>query len=430
METPSRPKLSPVRRFIEAPVYTLGIELYRAAVAVAALGGGKARLLHRGLGQTEHILAEKVSPSDKNIWVHAASLGEFEQGRPLMEYLRRTHPEYKIILTFFSPSGYEVRKNWPGADAVMYLPFDTPGRVRRFLNAVNPQMAIFVKYEIWRNYLSALSSRGIPAYLISAAFRPGQKFFKSRLKWYGEWLRWFSTIFVQDSGSIRLLESIGIHSGIVAGDTRFDRVTDVMRSNVSIPEIERFVGAHDRRVAIYGSSWEADEEVYFPWLKSRRGEVKAIIAPHEFNAARLDKMCRMLEPLKAVLMTQARANPSLLDRADVLIMDLFGLLSSAYRYADVAYIGGGFGAGIHNINEAAVYAMPVVFGPNYSRFIEAEEIIAAAGGFSVASREQYEQLMTATLGDISSIRTAGLHAGAYIESKLGATKRIVETLGL
>ena len=419
-----------VRQLVEGPLYTLGIRGYRLGVACASLRNRKARLMMQGRSRVWKDLAAKVNPDDRNIWVHAASLGEFEQGRPLMEYLRRTHPDRKIILTFFSPSGYEPRKNWPGADAVLYLPFDTPRNGRRLIRAINPEMVFFIKYEIWRNLLRALYRRRIPTYLISAAFTPGQRFFRRSTRWYALWLRWFTRIFVQDERSRSLLRGIGIDNAVVAGDTRFDRVTDVMRQTVSIPEIERFVGAHDRRIMIYGSSWEPDEEVYFPWLKAQRGETKAIIAPHEFDAARLDKMRHALEPLHTALYSEAKKDLSLADRADVLILDTFGLLSSAYRYGDIAYIGGGFGAGIHNINEAAVYGMPVIFGPRHDRFIEAAEIIAAQGGFSIASRADYERLMAGPLADAAGVGSAGLKADAYIRSKLGATRRITDTLGL
>lgn len=422
------------RQMFEAPVYTLGIRVYRLGVAAAGMRSRKARLMIRGRRDVWSTLAAKVNPNDRNIWVHAASLGEFEQGRPLMEELRRRHPDRRIVLTFFSPSGYEVRKDWPGADCVLYLPFDTPRNARRLIDAINPEMVFFVKYEIWRNLLRALYRRSVPVYLISAAFTPSQKFFRRGCRWYSLWLRWFTRIFVQDERSRRLLESIGITDAVVAGDTRFDRVTDIMRSTRDIPQLAALRGDGSCPVLMAGSSWSEDEERYFPWLIKNRGKVRAVIAPHEFDSARLAAMRRALQPLDVRLLSEIPPEEaSKAAGADVLIIDCFGLLSSAYRYADVAYIGGGFGAGIHNINEAAVYGIPVVYGPNNSRFIEARGLADAGGGFPVADAGEVVRTLSALLTGPSAdtLRLeAGKAAAAYIRSNLGATARILDTLRL
>lgn len=401
-------------------LYTAGIHLYQGALRLAALRVDKAADMLRGRRDT--IAALRALPQQgPRVWLHAASLGEFEQGRPLMEWLRRERPDTRIILSFYSPSGYRVRRDWPGADAVVYLPADTPRAARAFIDTLQPDMAIFVKYEFWANFLFALRDRQIPIYLISGIFRSGQPFFRP---WGGLWremLRCFTRLYVQDEASRRLLASAGTDSVTVAGDTRFDRVTDIMRGVRPIAALDRFCASPQKLTLIFGSSWPADEAVYIPWLKSRRERLHVIIAPHEFNPARLDTLERQLAPeLKAVRYSHIKDDPALADGADCLIMDCFGLLSSAYRYARVAYIGGGFGAGIHNINEAAVYGIPVVFGPKNEKFIEARELKEAGGGFPVGGREDYESVMERLL-DSGLREKAGHAAGAYIASKLGAT---------
>lgn len=417
------------RQALEKPLYTLGIRAYRIGVAAASLKLPKARKMMVGRRETFRVLAGKVNPDDRNIWVHAASLGEFEQGRPLMEELRRRHPEFKIILSFFSPSGYEVRRDWAGADCVVYIPFDTPRNARRMIAAINPEKVFFVKYEIWRNLLEALYKRSVPTYLISAAFTPGQKLFRRSCRWYALWLKWFTHIFVQDERSRKLLERIGVDNVTVAGDTRFDRVTDIMRTTREIPELEAMRSA-GLPVLMAGSSWETDEERYLPWLRGSKGKMKTVIAPHEFNPKRLETLRSRLAPLDTVLFSEIKGNPEAARKADVVIMDCFGLLSSAYRYADIAYVGGGFGAGLHNINEAAVYGIPVVYGPNNSRFIEAGELAESGGGFPVEDAERLASILSELVADTARRREAGDKAAAYIRSRLGATTRILDTLHL
>lgn len=406
---------------ISGALYTGAIHLYQGLLRVASLRHAKAKAMLSGRRGCMARLQECLGADDNPVWVHAASLGEFEQGRPLMERLRREHPDRKIVLSFYSPSGYKVRHDWAGADCVVYLPGDTPRAMRAFLNALNPAVAIFVKYEFWGNCLLELKKRGVPTYLISAVFRPGQAFFKKGGAYFRRLLHCFTRIYVQDENSRRLLESCGIGNVTVAGDTRFDRVTDIMRSTHDIPALERFTRGRTGLTFMSGSSWGADEEVYFPWLKGQAGKLRCVIAPHEFDTARLHDMKRALAPqLHAVLLSEAEQRPELLDTADCLIIDCFGLLSSAYRYADIAYIGGGFGAGIHNINEAAVYGIPVVFGPRHSKFIEAGELIQAGGGFSVTDSKTFAGLMDSLRPEAARTK-AGKAAGAYIRSKLGAT---------
>lgn len=420
-----------LRQSIEQPLYSFGISAYRLGVGIASKRNPKAALLNKGQKEVWNLLDSAISPSDRYIWVHAASLGEFEQGRPLIEHIRKVRPELKILLTFFSPSGYEVRKNYAGADCVCYLPFDTPRRVKKFLYKVNPEMAIFVKYEFWRNYLHELWRRQIPTYLISAVFRPDQFFFKKCSAWYGHWLRWYTYIFVQDARSKELLNSIGVTNVEVCGDTRFDRVTDILNARKVIPELESFVkgnGSEDGSgiVMMFGSSWPADEAIYGGWLRKRK-EVTAVIAPHEFDEERLAKL-KEIVPGETVLMSELKENPDSGRGKRVLIIDCFGLLSSAYAYADVAYIGGGFGVSIHNINEAAVYGIPVIFGPENKKFIEAQELKTLGGGIEVDSSQSFERIADRLLFDKEELKRRGRWAGEYIKEKTGATEKILSRI--
>lgn len=421
-----------VRSIVEPLAYGIGIPMYKAGIALAgAFGNHKARMLSKGQCDVWRRLESAVAGGGRWIWVHCASLGEFEQGRPLIERIKSELPEYKVLLTFFSPSGYEVRKNYQQADAVTYLPLDTPGASERFLDIVQPEMAVFVKYELWRNYLLHLHRRGIPAYLISAHFRPDQAFFRKSSSWYAGWLRWLSRIYVQNDESRRLLAGIGIENVKVAGDTRFDRVAGICEQAKRIDVLERFAGrkgepSHKVPVFIAGSSWPADEEVYAPWVNSRQ-DVKLIVAPHEFDARRLEDLKRLFGG-GCVLKSEAEADAGLLDSAKVLIIDCFGLLSSAYAYADVAYVGGGFGTGIHNLNEAAAFSIPVIYGPNHHKFVEAEELKTLGGGIAVESREGFARTADRLFFDKVEREKRGRWAGEYIKEKTGATDIIFADL--
>lgn len=413
-------------------LYNTGIRLYGVAARIAALRSPKVKKMIRGQHRTYDILARRLGHKPGCIWFHASSLGEFEQGRPMIERLRREHPEKPILLSFFSPSGYEVRKNYPYVDAVVYLPFDTPHRVKRFLDLARPSMAIFIKYEFWGNYLHELRRRGIPTYIISSIFRPGQRFFRSVGGMFRKMLRCFDRLYVQDERSRRLLKLINVENVTVAGDTRFDRVTDVMRSTVDIPGFPGF-GADAPLRFIAGSSWEADEDVYVPWLNAHE-EVKFIIAPHEFNETRLEALRNRFNGHVILLSEWTReikraglpagVVPEHLKCVRGMIIDSFGKLSSLYRYADIAYIGGGFGAGIHNLNEAAVYGMPVVFGPNHAKFKEASDLIECGGGFEVTCKEDFNATVDAFVSSPLSLKEAGRAAARYISDHLGATDLI------
>lgn len=417
-------------------LYNTGIKLYELAARAAALRSVKVHKMIRGQRRTFDTLRRRLGNRPGCIWFHASSLGEFEQGRPMIERLRREHPEKPILLSFFSPSGFEVRKNYPFVDAVVYLPFDTPKRVRRFLDAARPSMAIFIKYEFWGNYLHELRRRGIPTYIISSIFRPGQRFFRSIGGMFRKMLRCFDRLYVQDERSRRLLKVIGVENVTVAGDTRFDRVTDVMRSTVDIPGFPGFGEQFPLRF-IAGSSWEADEDVYAPWLNSHEN-VAFIIAPHEFTETRLEALRNRFNA-PVVLLSEwtreiKRANlpngqiPDYLKSVRGIIIDSFGKLSSLYRYADMAYIGGGFGAGIHNLNEAAVYGIPVIFGPNHVKFKEAADLLACGGGLSIATKDEFSSTLDTLTSSKASMKQSGEAAAKYIHDHLGATDIIYRDL--
>lgn len=401
------------------PFYDFAIHLYSLGVKIASLRHEKARKIIDGQAVTMQRLKKELSPEGGYIWIHAASLGEFEQGRPLIEMIRRNHPDAKILLTFFSPSGYEVRHNFPLVDAVVYLPFDTKKNVRQFLDTVKPRMAIFVKYEFWGNYLNELKLRGIPTYIISAIFRKSQPFFKS---WGGEFrkmLTYFTHIYVQDEGSRELLAGIGIKNVTVAGDTRFDRVTDIMESCVEIPQAAALT--RDTSLTIVaGSTWPPDESYLLPCFNAHPG-MKLIIAPHEVNEERIAAIESQLNRPSCRLST---ATPEEAAKCDCIIVDCYGKLSSAYRYGNIAYIGGGFGVGIHNLNEAAVYDIPVIFGPHYHKFKEARDLIKCKGGFSFSNKEEFDAIIEPIVNDKKLREQYGKNAGNYIKENLGATRII------
>lgn len=397
-------------------LYNTGISLYKLGVRAASLKNHKAKQLLEGQARTFSYLKERLTPGTRYIWIHAASLGEFEQGRPLIEMIKAKQPDAHIVLSFFSPSGYEVRKGYNMVDAVVYLPFDLPENVDRFINLVNPQMAIFIKYEFWGNYLKTLKRRGIPTYLVSAIFRPGQVFFKPWGGMFREVLSCFTTMFVQNAASRTLLNKIGFNNVEVAGDTRFDRVADVRNAAKDFPVVERFV-SNSKFTLVAGSSWQPDEDIIVPYFNSHPG-MKLILAPHEFDKERLDAL---LAKFKRPVSLYSCASADEMEQCDALVVDCFGILSSLYRYGQVAYVGGGFGAGIHNVNEAAVYGMPVVFGPNHKKFREATDLIACGGGFAIDGDEAFAKVMDKMLSNKAFLEKSGTIADKYIQSHLGAT---------
>ncbi|MBQ4162592.1 MAG: 3-deoxy-D-manno-octulosonic acid transferase [Parabacteroides sp.] len=412
-------------------MYSILIHFYAFIVALIAPFHRKARLMRMGQWKTNRILREKIDRNAKYIWFHASSLGEFEQGRPMMEQIKANYPEYKILLTFFSPSGYEVRKNYAGADVICYLPFDTPYRVKKFLNLANPVMAVFIKYEFWGNYLGELKKRGIPTYIISAIFRQEQLFFQ----WFGapyrKMLHSFTHLFVQDKRSQELLAEYGIRNVTVCGDTRFDRVLDVRNQARDLPQVDRFVKQKQGQKSytlIAGSSWPQDEDIFIPYFNNHP-EMKLIIAPHEIHQEHLTYIESLLKR-PSIRLSEAMQDETLLEGTDCLIVDSFGMLSSIYRYGTIAYIGGGFGAGIHNTLEAAVYGIPVLFGPRYQKFKEARDLIKVGGGFSVASKEEFDAKMDELLTYPEVLDAVGKSAGEFVSGNAGATQQIMKEVRL
>ncbi len=407
-------------------MYQIAIYLYLFGVAIASLFSKKVKTMWQGERRAIKELKEKVDPQAQYVWFHAASLGEFEQGRPLMELLRKEHPEYKILLTFFSPSGYEVRKNYEGADIICYLPIDTIRNSRRFLRAIRPCMAFFIKYEFWYNYLHILKHRHVPVYSVSSIFRPEQVFFKWYGKQYSYVLKCFSRFFVQNEESKQLLAKIGVTNVDVVGDTRFDRVLQIKEKAKQLPIVDAFVGTETPcKVFVAGSSWPPDEDIFINFFNQHK-DWKLIIAPHVIDDFHLEQILSKLDR-KTIRYTQA--TPETAAQAECLLIDCFGLLSSIYHFGDVAYVGGGFGVGIHNVLEAAVWDIPVIFGPNNERFQEAQGLKAAGGGFDIASADDFQRIMTLFMNDDKSLATAGKKAGLYVQSLAGVTERIFHLLG-
>lgn len=404
-------------------LYNMGIGAYRLAVKAASLSNRKAQLMLEGQAQTMDRLRDKIEPDGGYIWVHASSLGEFEQGRPLIERIKHGNPEARILLTFFSPSGYEVRKDYAHADVVAYLPFDIPELVSRFLDLARPAVAIFVKYEFWGNYLTELERRRIPTYIISAHFRSSQVFFKPWGGMFRRILQCFTTIFVQNEDSRQLLKGIGITRVEVSGDTRFDRVADVMHAAREFPAIEALTASAPFTL-VAGSTWPDDEDLLIPFFNAHDG-MKMIIAPHEFDRERLRAlMARFTRPVGLY----SETSPEAARHLDCVIVDNFGLLSSLYRYATAAYVGGGFGSGIHNVCEAAVYGIPVVFGPNHRKFREATDLVACSAAFAVKDAPSFDDTMRRLLDDRETVQRAGTAASNYVNSHIGATEFIYNNI--
>ena len=403
-------------------MYNVFIYLYLLGVAVCSRFNEKVRKMWHGERETFSILREKVDPNAKYVWFHAASLGEFEQGRPLMEQLRKDHPEYKILLTFFSPSGYEVRKNYEGADIITYLPIDTITNARRFLRLVHPVMAFFIKYEFWYNYLHILKHRNIPVYSVSSIFRPDQVFFKWFGRQYGRVLNCFTHFFVQNEVSKELLAKIGITNTTVVGDTRFDRVLQIKEAAKQLPVVEAF--KQDYKVFVAGSSWPPDEEIFIKYFNEHK-DWKLIIAPHVIGEDHLQQIEKLLSGRKIVRYKDS--SEADVKDAEVLIINCYGLLSSIYHYGDVAYVGGGFGVGIHNLLEAAVWDVPVFFGPNNQKFQEAQAL-KHSGGFEIHDYEEFARMMDRFAAEPDFLKEQGVKAGHFVKGQAGATQKVMASV--
>ncbi len=405
-------------------LYNTAIFVYDLAVHIATIGNKKARKMIYGHWSVYSQLKKQIDPNAEYLWFHAASLGEFEQGRPLIEAIRQRHPQYKILLTFFSPSGYEVRKNYEGADIVCYMPFDLKRCAKRFVNLAKPKMAFFIKYEFWRNFINELNKRDIPVYSVSSIFRPDQIFFK----WYGgnyrNVLNSFEHLFVQNESSKKLLSEIGINNVEVVGDTRFDRVIQIRDAAKPVEVAESF--KNGKRVIVAGSTWDPDEEILIDFVNSRT-DVKLIIAPHVINEEHIQ---RIIARMKRPYVRYSQVNEHNIAGAAYLIIDNYGMLSSIYRYGEIAYIGGGFGVGIHNTLEAAVYGVPVIFGPNHKRFMEAVQLIEVNGAFTISNAKELDSVLERLLSDDKLLKDSGYNAGHYVTGHAGATEKVLAYIGL
>ncbi len=403
-------------------IYNLGVSLYTFSVWILYPFNKKARLWVTGRRKWQEKLKREINPNDSFIWIHCASLGEFEQGRTVIEAIKKEKPQYKIILTFFSPSGYEIRKNYQHADMVLYLPADTPANSRKFLSLLNPAIAIFVKYEFWNNYLSELKRKNIPLYLISGIFREEQHFFR----WYGASFRGilknFTWLFVQDQQSSDLLKRQGIENTTMAGDTRFDRVTEIAGNAREIPRIELFRGSE--KLFLAGSSWKEDEEIITAYINRYPEKMKWIFAPHEIHSRNIERLEKLIR-VKRVRFSEFNEESS---DARVMIIDNIGMLSSAYRYAYIAAVGGGFGKGIHNILEPACWGIPVMFGPRHNKFREALDLLKQEGAFSFSGYDDFVTILDSLITGETQYLKAARSAGSYVKDNTGATDKIMKAI--
>ncbi|MBN2681974.1 MAG: 3-deoxy-D-manno-octulosonic acid transferase [Bacteroidales bacterium] len=402
-------------------IYRLFIGFYYAAIKFASLFNLKAKKWVEGRKNVFFELESANLKKKKTLWFHAASYGEFEQGRPLMEAIREKYPDYSILLTFFSPSGYEAFKDYKGADFVCYLPYDFKKNVIRFLEVVQPANVFFIRYEFWLNYLSVLKKEKVKVYLISAVFRKNQLFFKWYGKSYRNALNSFENIFVQNNYSAKLLEDIGYKNVIVSGDTRMDRVIEVAKSAKSFPLIEKFI--QNKQVIIAGSTWEKEDEIIAEYLNSTEKGVKIIVAPHEIREQKIEKLISSINK-KAIRYSNAD-ELNVLD-ADVLIIDSIGILSSVYRYGTIAFVGGGFTDGIHNILEPAVYGMPIIFGPNYQKFIEASDLLFLGSAFCIENYNSFKLITNELLDEKEKLASLSTISSDYVYRSAGATGKIVK----
>ncbi len=407
--------------------YNIFLVLYSKAIAIAALFNGKAALFTKGRKNIFHKIQSEIKIGENIAWFHAASLGEFEQGRPVIEAFRKERPDYKILLTFFSPSGFEVRKNYSGADYIFYLPMDFPSNAKKFIALVNPKVVFFIKYEFWYNYLSLLKKKNIPVYLFSAIFRENQIFFK----WYGAFYRNILTcykyLFVQNEESKKLLADIGVKNVTVCGDTRFDRVFEIASNAKDIPVVAAF--SNNAFVIIAGSTWEKDEEILAAFFNSLPADenVKIIIAPHEIKP---DNIERILKLFNAKSIKFSEATEENVSDKRILIIDNIGMLSFLYQYGKIAFIGGGFGKGIHNTLEAATFGMPVLFGPRYHKFQEAKDLISVGAAFSVTTIEDVNSVFYSLMKNTEKLINASEAARNYVKNGRGGTAAILEGLEL
>jgi len=402
-------------------IYNLIVHISWFVLKIAALFNPKIKLFVKGRKETFSILEGSISQDDAIIWVHVASLGEFEQGLPIIEKLKKEYPSYKILISFFSPSGYEVKKNASVGDIVVYLPIDSKRNAQRFVETVNPKLVIFVKYEIWPNFLRILNDKKVPTLLISAIFKKEQVYFK----WYGKLiqnaLKTFEHFFLQDKKSIELLESIGLMNSTISGDTRFDRVSEILDRDNHLTFMEKFKG--EKLCFIAGSTWPEDEEVLVPFINSSQNDIKCVLAPHNIKKEHINSLKKSISK-KTLLYSEI--NDGSLSDFDVLIVDTIGLLTKIYSYADIAYVGGGFATGLHNTLEPAVFGIPVIIGPHFEGFNEAMALVRKTGILVVNNNEEFTSTMNNLLADNQYLKKTGLINSSFVEENKGASIQIME----
>ncbi|MEI7829239.1 MAG: glycosyltransferase N-terminal domain-containing protein [Prolixibacteraceae bacterium] len=402
-------------------LYNTAIHFYHFLIWLVSSRNPKAKKWLSGRKDLFERIQKEVVPGDHLLWFHVSSLGEFEQARPVMEGVKKYFPTYRILLTFFSPSGYELKKDYPLADYVYYMPLDTARNASRFLDLVKPEKVFFVKYEFWFNFLMELKNREIPTFIFSALFRPTQFFFQPWGKWFRKVLMVYTHIFVQNQSSFETLRKFGFNNVSISGDTRLDRVAQIAQAASVLPKLEKFCSG--RLIIVAGSTWPEDEAIFLNYINECSHQVKFIVAPHEVNPASLDRITTLLK--RPFVLYSSESTPEQLDSAQVLIVDGYGYLVSVYRYAKIAYIGGGFTTGIHSILEPAVYGMPVVFGPNYHKFHEAIEMIQLGAAHVVSNYEELSNLFEGYLIDQKKLENESNFASQYVESNRGATEKIV-----
>lgn len=403
-------------------LYNFGIKLFILALKIASIRNYKAKRWVEGRKGLLKKIKKEQNPGEKVIWVHCASLGEFEQGLPLIEEIRRRFPEKKILLSFFSPSGYEIQKNYQGVDYIYYLPADTRRNARRFIKYCNPEIVFFIKYEYWYNYLSILKKKKIPTYFVSTIFRKDQLFFKKRGGWYGKMLKLVTHFFLQNQESADLLLSLKISNHTVTGDTRFDRVAHILENVKPVPLVEKFLDG--QKAIIAGSSWKAEEALLMQYYRINPSH-KLIIVPHEVNEENTRRICQLFDNN---IVVYSKFNSTYSPNKKVMIVDQYGLLTSIYQYGFLALIGGGFGDGIHNVLEAATFGMPVIFGPNHQKFKEAIDMTELHCAFTVNNIEDFNPLLTHLLKNPALLVQLSQKASGYVKANVGATNKILDTV--
>jgi 3-deoxy-D-manno-octulosonic-acid transferase len=406
-------------------VYHIGLYIFKFLLIIASPFNLRAKKWIAGRKNLFNKISSQLKSNEKRIWIHAASLGEFEQGRPVIEEIKKQWPDLKIVLTFFSPSGYEIRKDYELADYVFYLPLDTRSNANKFIELIKPEFAIFIKYEFWFNFLYSLRKKNIPTYLISAIFRKDQVFFRPWGIWYRKVIGYFEWLFVQNQVSLELLYKFGYKNASISGDTRFDRVHQIGATAKNIPIVEKFKDG--QFTIIIGSSWKADEEILFDFINGIQANTKFIIAPHEIHEANIE---RITNNLKVNYQRFSKADLQNVSMPKVLIIDNIGLLSSIYQYGKIAYIGGGFGSGIHNVLEASTFGQPVLFGPNYKKYQEAVDLIKLGGAFEVNKSGDVKEILNKLIADKAYLEKASAISRKYVEDNRGACKTIMEYLKL